>query len=238
MTTINAVNNGLSGSTGTGSFVGSTSPAITTPSIVTAIQDVNTNNMLGLSPTTSAVNYFQMQNTATGTSPIFSAIGSDTNLTLKLNGKGTGGAAVQGKTSGSASTSGYVGELVSSIVAISGVSLTNNTTANITSISLTAGDWDVTGYVTFQPAGTTTVQSLIAGISLTSATTGSVVSPTLDSPTTRMVASWTTGNAQSVPTPKAIINVSSTTTVYLVALANFGVSTLTAGGVITARRVA
>lgn len=43
MTTINAVGNGLSGSTGTGSFVGATSPTLVTPALGTPSSGVITN---------------------------------------------------------------------------------------------------------------------------------------------------------------------------------------------------
>jgi hypothetical protein len=53
------------------------------------------------------------------------------------------------------------------------VSLTSGAMANVTSISLTAGDWDVSGVVEFNPAGTTGIAYMYAGISTVSAGLGS-----------------------------------------------------------------
>jgi hypothetical protein len=64
---------------------------------------------------------------------------------------------------------GVVGEVVEADVQASPVNLTNNTAADITSISLTAGDWDVEGWVMFIPA-TGAATQYKAWISTTSAT--------------------------------------------------------------------
>lgn len=238
MTTINAVNNGLSGQTGTGLFVGNLSPAITTPSITTSIKDANGNNILGFTPQASAVNYFNFTSGASGVDPIFSATGAGTNLILTVQGKGNGGVAIQGNSSGIGFSSGYVGEIMSNTAISSAVSLTNNVAANITSITLTPGVWTVTGRVIFAPAGTTTIQLLEEGISLTSATMPSSTTPTIGESIIRFgLTSFTTGGIQVLPVSPVIQNVSTNTTVYLVALANFGVSTMTAGGVILAQRI-
>jgi hypothetical protein len=114
----------------------------------------------------------------------------------------------------------------------SGIALNNGAPAvNVTSISLTAGDWEVTGIVTFSPAGTTTMSEQAAGISTASATlTANQYHDFL------MAVSAGAGNP-AVPTPAVRINVSATTTVYLVAFGRFAVSTCTVGGVIRAKRV-
>lgn len=91
MATQNAVNVGLSGATGTGTFVGSTSPTITTP-IIAQISDVNGNAMLTTNVIASAVNAIEIQNNITGDQPIITAggPGSDTNIGLIIESKGTG----------------------------------------------------------------------------------------------------------------------------------------------------
>jgi hypothetical protein len=48
--------------------------------------------------------------------------------------------------------------------------LTTNTSVNVTSISLTAGDWDVEGSVGFIPNASTVLVTVIGGIGTTSAT--------------------------------------------------------------------
>lgn len=89
MTTINQVGVGLSGASGTGAFVGSTSPTITTPKIG-QINDASGNVNLLLSSIGSAVNYLNIFNNATGASPTLNALGSDTNVGLTFAAKGTG----------------------------------------------------------------------------------------------------------------------------------------------------
>lgn len=130
---------------------------------------------------------------------------------------------------------GSVGEYVSSTVATgSSVSLTTNTTANITSISLTPGDWDVTGVVDFTFGATTSYTNLQGGVSTTSATIGGQDSY-FDFETAATVPTATKDPAFTVPTVR--LTLTSTTTVYLVAQATFTVSTLKAYGTLRARRV-
>lgn len=69
-----------------------TSPTLTTPQIVNggSINDDSGNEYLKFAKTASAVNEVTITNTATGTSPLISATGGDTNLDLRLSGKGSG----------------------------------------------------------------------------------------------------------------------------------------------------
>ena len=90
MAIINQVGNALTGSTGTGLFVGASSPTITTPRIA-QINDTNGIAELAFTTTASAVNYFTITNATTGNPPTLSVAGSDTNVAMILQGKGTGG---------------------------------------------------------------------------------------------------------------------------------------------------
>lgn len=115
----------------------------------------------------------------------------------------------------------------------SAVSLSTGTNADVTSVSLTAGDWDVAGFMQFNPAGTTVLSAIQCAINTTSATFPSVPGEgrfLLQGP-------LGTGLSQYVNTGVKRISISSTTTVYLVGLANFTTSTCTAHGFIRARRV-
>ena len=67
-----------------------TSAVLNTPRIVTAIDDANGAELLKVSAIASAVNELTMANASTGNKPTLSATGADTNVTLKLEGKGTG----------------------------------------------------------------------------------------------------------------------------------------------------
>jgi len=67
-----------------------TSPAITTPSITTSINDANSNEIIKLTATGSAVNEITVVNSASTDAVQINATGTATNLNLNLNAKGTG----------------------------------------------------------------------------------------------------------------------------------------------------
>src|ERR1700678_3689978 len=76
-----------------------------------------------------------------------------------------------GTTTNNAAAAGSVGELMSSIVLLgSAVCLTSGSTSNITSLLLTAGDWDCWGSVWAAPAASTLQTQVTFGISQTSVT--------------------------------------------------------------------
>lgn len=129
---------------------------------------------------------------------------------------------------------GSIGEYVTSSVVSTTVNLTTATTANITTISLTAGDWDVTGGVLFQTAATTSVTGAIAGISTTTGTLGA--DGTYARSTFAAVVPGAVEWADFLA-PVVRLSLAATTTVYLVGQSTFTVSTQTAGGYIRARRV-
>lgn len=149
--------------------------------------------------------------------------------TGSLSRSGNGGIPVQGTNTNDSAAAGYVGEVMESIIAAgSGVSMTTNTTATVTSLSLTAGDWDVFGYVQFTPGATTSVTDLAGG-------TDTGTSITVES--FRLFSSAYVPNnnlRQSIPMRR--YSLASTTTVNLLALAVFTVSTMVGSGRITARR--
>lgn len=142
---------------------------------------------------------------------------------------------IVGVTDASSAAAGSVGEVISSVILVgSAVSLTSTVTANVTSISLTAGDWDVTGEVWLNPAGTTVTAYALAGITTTSATMPTV--PATNTSTSQVFVPATASDNPVIPVSPARINVSGTTTVYLVGSASFSVSTNGAYGKIIARR--
>lgn len=124
---------------------------------------------------------------------------------------------------------GNVGEFVQSTVLIgSAVALTTNVPANVTSISLTAGDWDVRGLVAFGSTATG-LSGCISGISTVSATLPSV---------TAGAYTYIPGALAGMilPSGPARISIASTTTVYLIAYSVFTGGTQSAYGGIYARR--
>jgi hypothetical protein len=153
---------------------------------------------------------------------------------------GSGSAITAGQLAGTATNdnanAGNVGQLISSnIVTGSSVSLTTGTSANITSISLTAGDWDVSGICVASPNGATTSTSFICSISTTTATINLVPSDSAGFSFNQ--SSMTAGSALAMPTSVARFSLSATTTVFLVAQSTFATNTMNAYGSIRARRV-
>lgn len=141
----------------------------------------------------------------------------------------------KGVTDGSDASSGQVGEYITSNIVIgSAVSMSSGTTGPITLISLTAGDWDVWANVITNPAVGTTTGTLEVGISTTSSAL-----PTAPANGGNNINSFVSSSgAGFVQGGNCMMRVSiaSTTTVYIVALANFSGGSLSAYGSIQARR--
>jgi len=137
-------------------------------------------------------------------------------------------AGIVGTTTNNNAQAGSVGEYITSSVP-SGVSLTNSTAANITSISLTAGDWDVWGSITF--SGTSNVTTnLLSSINTTTAT--SAAAPFVNN----MALAYTTGASYTLIAPTQRFSLAVTTTIFLVANQAFSAGTMAGGGYISARR--
>ena len=142
---------------------------------------------------------------------------------------------IPGTTTNGNATAGNVGEYISSTV-LSGaaVSLTTATSANVTSISLTGGDWDVWGTVGFVANVATTATIFEGGISLTTNTLP--ISPG-GGAYAQFGLSMAAGATEPVfPVGSTRISLSTTTTVYLVVQSTFAVNSMAAFGFIAARR--
>lgn len=132
-------------------------------------------------------------------------------------------------------SAGNLGEFISSTVLDAAqVSLTTNQSSNITSISLTAGDWDVWGNIRFVVGVGTLPTVLLGWIDSVSATP-----PTEPNGGAyfRYGLAFPASVSQSFPVGMRRISLSSTTTIYLSCFATFTVSTLGAYGFLGARRV-
>ena len=136
---------------------------------------------------------------------------------------------IVGTTTNDSASAGYVGELIDS----SGtVSLTSGVSTNVTSISLTAGDWDVNGNVSFATSANVGTQ-FIGWISVTSASyPGNSVSAALS-----LSSGQPTSNGEFFNVPYRRYSLASTTTIYLGAQATFSSGTCSVEGRILARRV-
>jgi hypothetical protein len=146
---------------------------------------------------------------------------------------------IQGVTDASNAAAGYVGEVISSVLLIgSEITLSSLVAANITSLSLTPGDFDVWGEVWFDAAGTTSVSSIAGAINTVSATfptvpaVGTSVACIAFTGLTEVAA----GVQQTCPIQACQININATTTIYLNARSGFSISTMKAYGKIMARR--
>lgn len=136
-----------------------------------------------------------------------------TNNAISVDGS-SGAVELQGSTTNNSAASGKVGEYIESLVAGTNAGATDQF-YDITSISLTAGDWDVTGVAQFSRNGATyTDLDLRLGISTTSGNSGTGLTngqnairwrPTLDT-------GW---SVLCFATPSYRLSLSSTTTVYL-----------------------
>lgn len=142
-----------------------------------------------------------------------------------------------GEPSTGSALSGEIGEYIESVlVSGSATGLVNNIAKTVTSISLTAGDWDVDSNVSFITATTTNVVNLQTSLSLTT--------NTFDT-TPGRASLFTFSAAGFVPTAGTTctsivqpyrFSLSTTTTIFIVAICNFTISTLSAYGIIRARR--
>jgi hypothetical protein len=155
-----------------------------------------------------------------------------------------------GVLSNSNAAAGIVGEVLGPIsrVQSNATNLTTGVTVNVgttTSITLTSGDWEIDSTVSFYPTASTTVSVLLAGVSAISATLPGT--DTFSVPTAGEVqvgfniksASFTTASPMTLAMPRYRVSVTSASTkqLFLVAQGAFGVSTLTVGGWMEARRV-
>jgi hypothetical protein len=142
------------------------------------------------------------------------------------------GVDVHGTNTNDDAASGYMGEYISSTVTSpSAVALTTATGATVTSIALTAGDWDVTGVVAFGfTAATVSNLACSVGTNATTLTTAPERSQALPN-LTGSSGTW----VQPIMTTR--FSVSGATTLYLVAQCTFTGTGAAAYGRISARRV-
>jgi hypothetical protein len=160
------------------------------------------------------------------------AIAAETSGRMAMDALLAGGGLTGTKTNDNA-LAGQVGEYVTASRASgAAISLATNTAADVTSISLTAGDWDVEGAVTYggTSATCTNMQSWI--------NTASAAVP---------ASPWSAHNilagaafafvAAALPTGTLRVSIAATTAVHLGAFASFTSGSVTAYGIIRARRV-
>lgn len=115
--------------------------------------------------------------------------------------------------------------------------MTNNTGANGATLSLPPGNWDVSGGISYTVSGTTNLTYCEASVSTTSATRNGAAKNC----STHLFASAGTvlsaGDNLNINTPTVRLNLTSTTSVYIVGQAGIVASTLSGNGFIRARWV-
>jgi hypothetical protein len=202
-------------------WLASTSTFADTYAINTILYNASANTVSGLATANSSI----LVTSNTGVPSWSQTLPAFTTSSITFS-PTTGG--IVGTTTNDNAAAGKVGEFISSIVAVSSVSLSNATPKDITSISLTAGDWDVWGNIWFTISASATV--LESWTSQSSATL----------PAFNLINAVTTAAGLSncgIPSPYARYSLSGTTTIFLSGAANFSSGTASAGGGIFARRV-
>lgn len=147
---------------------------------------------------------------------------------IKAIGANVASSRITGTTTNDDAAAGFIGEYLTAGPTTQ--ALTNATPVNVTSRSLTAGDWEVWGPTQFTGAVATTTTDIQASLSLTSATLNTTVG---------QYEHWRGSVVDNIfpmcPGPLRL-SLASTTTVFLVAQAAFSGGTYSANGFIRARR--
>jgi hypothetical protein len=141
------------------------------------------------------------------------------------------GVAILGSNTNDSAAAGYVGEVITGNQATP-QAMTSPTPLNVTSITLTPGDWLVSGTINFALAGATVTKTQ-ASINTTSATLAgdqTDVNSGLQSVTT------TVSDGVTIP-PKRYSLSAGTTTIYLVAKSTFSAGTVNTTGSMLAHRI-
>ena len=142
---------------------------------------------------------------------------------------------ITGTTDGSSAAAGKVGEVITgSLASGSAVSILNATVTEITSITLTAGHWLISGVDAALLAAATvgTFESFLATASGTSST-GKTEQNTQHSRGGLTLSNNTTGGS----IPCHYVNITSTTTYYLKMLLSISAGTVTGYGSLSALRI-
>lgn len=133
----------------------------------------------------------------------------------------------KGVTDGNSAPAGEIGEVLTATTSTP-VSITSGAAANAISISLTPGDWELTGMVRVNPSD--------AAITIVSGSWNTTSATFAGFPNTTQIQGLSAGGINQIPLPTKRYNVSTNTTVYLVGLALFNSGTCTLQGFISARR--
>ena len=216
--TLNGTNSTITGGTAAGGTASSISVGGSLTLTDCAVNSSNTNAITGAGSITYSGLYFSST--------------SNTINTTTQNLRVTNGGEYKGRSSNTAPSATMIGEQISSYIAEgSGISLTTAIPADVTSIALTPGIWNVSGIVMFG-GGPVTGTATGASIVTTSATTGNQGENYITSPVVPTTLDY------GISIPQYRISLNATTTVYLTAIAIFTVGTVVAYRRLSATRVA
>lgn len=195
--------------------------------------------------TTNLFDTFQVYSSALSKRFEFS-IPDSGNLSILLGGSGASGLTIgnilttwtglilAGVQTGLAAIAGQVGEVISSTVTAAAVAATG-TVGNVTSISLTRGDWLISGFVNIAggATGLTAGSTAKASIVTTTATNGVNGSTMAQSSVEALVAN----GLKHMAIPQVRVNISATTTYFLTEVVTYAAGSPTAAGIIIATRM-
>lgn len=145
---------------------------------------------------------------------------------------------IVGTTTNDNAAIGYVGEfLETDITAGHAVTLTTSTIANIATLSLTPGDWDVRGSIGFLPGASTTIAYVAGALTTVAGVMPDDTGKGGEMNDLSMNGNTTGGTPLTYALGTIRVSIAANTTVYIVANSSFGVSTLKAYGYLAARRI-
>lgn len=143
---------------------------------------------------------------------------------------------IPGDATGGNATAGNIGEFQTASAAGTAVPLTSGTAANCVTLSLTSGDWMVSGNVLYMGTGSTTILFAEGAVGSASATRVFVDSTSFYGANITYFGS-VNGLGFNVGAPPVRISLASSGNAYLIGYLNFGASTATCGGKIRAWRI-
>lgn len=237
---------GLASANSSGSNFTATLPAATDTIALVATAQTLTNKTL-TSPIISSISNTGTVTLPTATDTLVARTTTDTltnktintaSNTIQVGGVTLSPGQYAGTTTNDNATAGNIGEYIfSDLLTGSAVSMGSSSPNNITTISLTAGDWDVWGAIAYKPTGTTNITYLSAA---TNTSSGAIPLLSTGGLTATEFPASVPG---AVNDPEFVMNVpmfryslSTTTTIFLIGVAVFSASTLTAYGSLRARR--
>lgn len=211
-------------SSGTFSLVAG-NPVVTGTTISSTVQN---NTMTDIATGLSTCLLKDGTQTTTATIPFANAVTMA--QTLVVTGLITPSAGIKGTATNDSATAGNVGEYIESVVS-SVACGSNDVWTAATSITLTAGDWDVSGTMTFSPTGLTATRVLIGiGTAAGDNNTGMVLgSSRFDFP-----VPGTNPSGGTIPTLR--VSLSGNQTLYLKSILTYSAGSAVMDGRLSARR--